>query len=121
MAALARFRIPAVGSGARRIGTAAEQRAALDNLRAALGHAAKVTGTDSGEYPLAAEPAIDTGFRERLLRVNTAAMADANKHHLRVMDHRLRCAAEHPDHHIHQAVCRQTEKWLAHAGRSTRS
>lgn len=33
---------------------------------------------------------VDVAFRDRLLAINTPALADANKEGLRVMDHRLR-------------------------------
>ena len=33
---------------------------------------------------------VDLAFRDRLLAINTPALADANKEGLRVMDHRLR-------------------------------
>ena len=37
-----------------------------------------------------AASSVDTAFRDRLLAINTPALADANKEGLRVMDHRLR-------------------------------
>ena len=83
--------------GAPYAGMGAEQAAALDNLRDALNRAATHTAGAPAAAGLAPPPTspvhgmgVDLAFRDRLMAINTPALADANKEGLRVMDHRLR-------------------------------
>ena len=50
----------------------------------------------SAAGPQSSLSSADIAFRDRLLAINTPALADANKEGLRVMDHRLRPLNKNP-------------------------
>ena len=68
----------------------------LARCAVALNNASRFMPAESAAPTASAMSSTDITFRDRLLAINTPALADANKEGLRVMDHRLRPLNKNP-------------------------